>query len=111
MEFQNQISNSTRYDRYPEIFSKLKELTPAPSKILSFGCSSGEEVKTLRNLYFPDAEITGVDFCEDIVQANKLENKDAKVKYFTSKQFKKVNEEFDVIFCMSVLCLHFPPVR
>ena len=53
---------STAEDRYPYIFAFLQQAlgADAPVRILSFGCSTGEEVTTLRR-YFPNATIKGVD--------------------------------------------------
>lgn len=59
---------TTGVDRYPAIFGRLREaLQPHPAthgdvplRLLSFGCSTGEEVFTLRT-YFPTATITGID--------------------------------------------------
>lgn len=52
----------TLEDRYPALFDALAErLADLPSpRILSFGCSSGEEVRALRRR-LPQARITGVD--------------------------------------------------
>ena len=38
---QNQKSNCTIFNRYPEIFKEIKEIIPSPNNILSFGCSTG----------------------------------------------------------------------
>ena len=53
---------STSRDRYPEIFRQVRELVAdGPQvRILSFGCSTGEEVFSLRG-YFPLATIVGLD--------------------------------------------------
>ncbi len=60
--FQPYITTST--DRYPAVFNCLKQaLRPHPGhplRILSFGCSTGEEVFSLRR-HFPHAHITGID--------------------------------------------------
>lgn len=49
-------------DRYPEIFATLRHLIGegTPAEMLSYGCSTGEEVFTLRR-YFPKAIIGGID--------------------------------------------------
>jgi len=54
--------STTRADRYPVIFRFVRDaLGDAPSlRLLSFGCSSGEEVWTLRR-YFAAAFIKGID--------------------------------------------------
>lgn len=52
---------TTGPDRYPEEFGLVRiELTAPEPRILSFGCSSGEELLTLRE-YFPAARIKGID--------------------------------------------------
>lgn len=52
---------TTGRDRYPEEFAVVREtLTVSSPRILSFGCSSGEELLTLRT-YFPTASIHGID--------------------------------------------------
>ena len=51
---------TTEPDRYPDEFSVLAGLLPAAPRLLSFGCSSGEELLSLHR-YFPDAAIRGVD--------------------------------------------------
>ena len=53
---------TTSEDRYPQLFDALAERhsdLPAP-RILSFGCSTGEEVRALRQR-MPQARITGID--------------------------------------------------
>jgi hypothetical protein len=53
---QHQISHATKYDRYPKIFKEcLNYFSNKTPKILSFSCSDGREVKTLRDLYFPNS--------------------------------------------------------
>src|SRR5215469_3620108 len=48
-------------DRYPWLFKfAARELTAAELNILSFGCSRGDEVFTLRR-YFPRAALRGID--------------------------------------------------
>ena len=52
----------TKPDRHPAIFAFVRERlsTNAIPRLMSFGCSTGEEAFTLRR-YFPQAEIVGVD--------------------------------------------------
>lgn len=53
---------TTGLDRYPEEFGLVRDLladVPAP-RVLSFGCSSGEELLTLRQ-YLPTSRIHGID--------------------------------------------------
>jgi len=56
----HQTTPFTCEERYPELFDLVAELAPAARRILSFGCSSGEELISLR-LRFPMAEIVGAE--------------------------------------------------
>lgn len=49
-------------DRYPRIFGEMQRLIgrEAPVRLLSYGCSSGEEVVSLRH-YFPNAAVIGAE--------------------------------------------------
>ena len=53
---------TTSYDRFPEIFQLVREWIGdgAGVRVLSFGCSTGEEVFSLRR-YFSEATIVGID--------------------------------------------------
>ena len=57
-----QLSSVTRDNRYPHLFEFARnELGDhAGLRLLSFGCSTGEEVFTLRR-YFPQASLKGID--------------------------------------------------
>lgn len=101
MNIQNQISNWTKYDRTPDIFRGVAALVRAP-KILSFGCSTGEEVRTLRDRYFPDSVIHGIDVDAGIIERNRRNNADPLVEYFSD--LGEIDQDYDLIFCMSVLC-------
>lgn len=53
---------TTSPDRYPEVFSQVRRQVEdgAAVRILSFGCSTGEEIFSLRR-YFPEAYLAGLD--------------------------------------------------
>lgn len=58
-----EVHQTTAYtceDRYPELFDLAAELAPGAKRILSFGCSTGEELSALRRR-FPGAEIVGAE--------------------------------------------------
>ena len=102
--------NYTKMDRYPEIFSlvrahfeELGKATSSDLKILSFGCSTGEEAFSLRR-YFPNAEIVGVDISEWNLKQARKKNKDDKIRFlFSDDNTLEENGPFDAIFCMAVL--------
>ena len=52
--------NFTRADRYPWPFAFARDQLPANANILSFGCSTGEEIISLK-AYLPSAHIRGQD--------------------------------------------------
>jgi hypothetical protein len=98
------LYGKTWKDRHPIIFSKCKEIKKNPKNILSFGCSIGYECITLLN-YFPESTITGVDIDDNRLNQAKKVNFHKKINYLNYKQFKKKSFfNFDIIFCMSVLC-------
>lgn len=100
--------SKTAFDRHPRIFSFVAyhlAATPFP-KILSFGCSTGEEVFTLRQ-YFPEAEIVGIDINpRSIMVCNEKLKKsgDRKIRFELANSSDEEPEGYyDAIFCMSVL--------
>jgi len=109
---QHQLKASTRLDRYPELMSFVRDRighgNPAP-RILSFGCSTGEECLTLHQ-YFPAARIVGVDINTALLNHARRSCQhllDRKVSlYHSSKLDDEPDGAFDVIFCMSVLLRH-----
>jgi 2-polyprenyl-3-methyl-5-hydroxy-6-metoxy-1,4-benzoquinol methylase len=100
--------NDTRVDRYPRIFSFVQSHLGAASKarILSFGCSTGEEVSSLRE-YFPHAEIKGIDINPGNIAVCRQRLKRAGgtgVSFeIASSTGVEASAAYDVIFCMAVL--------
>jgi len=73
-----QPSGSTKEERYPKIYDSAATLKPKAKRVLSFGCSTGEEVFALAKR-FPNAEqLIGVDIdtnrIRDARKANKQNN-------------------------------------
>lgn len=98
----------TSFNRHPQIFSFISELLrdiPKP-RLLSFGCSTGEEVFTLRK-YFPEAEIVGIDINPRNIEVckKKLEKSaDAKIRFELANSTEAEPEDyFNAVFCLSVL--------
>ena len=100
----HQISNYTEYDRYPDLFSKCEELMKERKdlKILSYGCSTGEEVFTLRE-YFPDAFIVGVDINKRNIKKAISQNNDDNIVFSSNIENTLADEgPFDIIFTLAV---------
>lgn len=101
----HQTTSLTCMNRYPEIFkacrdyfNNKKELT-----LLSYGCSTGEEVLTLRQ-YFPQANIIGADINKHSLARCKKLMVDDKVTFIYSKKSELLKYgKYDAIFCMAVL--------
>lgn len=99
--------NYTKMDRYPEIFGQAREhfadRPGAELKLLSFGCSTGEEAFSLRT-YFPAAEIVGVDISEWNLKKAKQHSTDERIRFlFSDEQTLEKEGPFDAIFAMAVL--------
>lgn len=96
----HQVSKRTWTDRYPEIFTECQVLMQ-PKKILSFGCSTGEECASL-SLYFPDAEIHGADINEDAIA--EAQDKFPQFRFMHSYyENLAMHGPYDAIFAMNVL--------
>lgn len=100
--------NDTREDRYPRIFDFVQSLIGAtnPVRILSFGCSTGEEVFTLRRR-FPAATIRGLDINPGniaICRRRLKQRPDTKLDFtIANSTDNEPSASYDVIFCMAVL--------
>lgn len=100
--------NTTSVDRYPQIFHFVQNELGADSEvaILSFGCSTGDEVFSLRN-YFSRAVIKGIDINPgNIADCRKRLNcsPDAAISFaIASSTVSEPANSYDAIFCMAVL--------
>lgn len=100
----HQFSNFTQIDRYPDLFemARQKFVNIEHPKILSFGCSTGEEVATLSR-YIPHASIVGIDintWC--LKEANRrYASENRKFFHSLSSDFLSL-QDLDAIFCLAV---------
>ena len=98
----HQIPNKTSLDRYPEIFAAAVAAVPEARRILSFGCSTGEECVTLAS-YFPGALIVGTDINPlNLLKAMKHRNDRIRFVYAIDRILSGFGG-FDAVFCMAVL--------
>jgi SAM-dependent methyltransferase len=100
----HQISNYTEHDRYPDLFLACQNLMGERESItiLSFGCSTGEEVFTLRN-YFPNATIIGVDINKHNIKKAARHNRDTNIHFSHHvKESLSKYGPFDIIFALAV---------
>jgi SAM-dependent methyltransferase len=97
----------TSRDRYPEIFRQVYEWVGdgAETRILSFGCSTGEEVFSLRR-YFRLATIVGLDINPFNIAVCHFRLKrigDARLKFAVAGSTAgEASTSYDVIFAMAV---------
>jgi len=100
--------NDTRLDRYPVIFSFVQSQFSRdnPIEILSYGCSTGDEVISLRE-YFPRASIKEIDInAANIAACRKRLSAapDAGLVFETAASTEEeASSVYDAIFCMAVL--------
>jgi len=100
----HQQSTFTTSDRYPLLFKECADYLSSINNptILSFGCSTGEEVNSIGQ-YLPNATIMGVDINIWCLKqgCKKYKNQNFSFVRRFSKEFEEASD-FDAIFCMAV---------
>lgn len=100
----HQISTYTENNRYPLIFKACTHYLQKIEvpEIISFGCSTGEEVRTLDE-YMPAAIIYGIDINKWCIKQCIKQNISTTHFFYhrTSKEFERL-QNVDAIFCMAV---------
>ena len=98
----HQGPNTTALNRYPEIFTAAAAAAPNAQRILSFGCSTGEECVTLAS-YFTSAQIIGTDINPvNLLKARKHRSEQIRFVYASDGALNEFGG-FDAVFCMAVL--------
>ncbi len=106
-----QTETNTTFDRYPAVFSAASSRLPGARRLLSFGCSKGDEIFSLATQYFNQSTIVGVDRNQECLEEarNRITEFDIRentIKIELSDQhWLDTLPKFDCIFAMSVLCL------
>ncbi|MBS1519597.1 MAG: methyltransferase domain-containing protein [Bacteroidetes bacterium] len=99
-----QKSTYTVKNRSPLVFEECEKYLQAIlyPKLLSFGCSTGEEAFTLAE-YMPDAIIRGVDINKWCIKKCIRKNRSEKLHFYhrLSEEFN-TDSGFDAIFCIAV---------
>jgi 2-polyprenyl-3-methyl-5-hydroxy-6-metoxy-1,4-benzoquinol methylase len=100
--------NTTRPERYPAVFRFVRSTLADGSdvRILSFGCSTGDEVFSLRR-HFPQAFIKGIDVNPGNIAVCKRRARragDTRLAFETAGSTAgEPAATYDAIFCMAVL--------
>ncbi|MGA8743603.1 MAG: class I SAM-dependent methyltransferase [Terracidiphilus sp.] len=98
---------TTSVERYPSIFQHVRDLVGdgAGVRILSFGCSTGEEVFSLRR-YFSNATLAGIDinpFNIAICRFRRLKAREKRMSFAVAEStVEEANASYDAIFAMAV---------
>lgn len=98
---------TTSFDRHPAIFQHVRALVGdgAGVRILSFGCSTGEEVFSLRR-YLPHATLAGIDinpFNIAICRFRRLKTREKRMTFaVAASTAREANASYDAIFAMAV---------
>ena len=96
----HQTAPYTWLNRYPALFGLAAELKPDARRILSFGCSTGEELVSLRSR-FPDAEIVGAEInARSRAIARRRVAADPRTMVIAPES---IAGAFDLVFALSVL--------
>jgi SAM-dependent methyltransferase len=101
-----QPSGMTKEERYPKIYDSAASLKPKAKRVLSFGCSTGEEVFALAKR-FPNAErLVGVDLDINRIRDARKTNKQKNVYFYDTAAGLGT---FDVVTALNVFfCLEKP---
>jgi SAM-dependent methyltransferase len=100
-----QAGGRTSLDRYPHLFAALRDSLYGVTvpDILSYGCSTGEEIVSLRN-YIPHGRFAGIDINPTCIRKAKLRVADSGVRLWAAASIGETDAgEFDAIACLSVL--------
>ena len=95
------MQTRTAENRYPAIFDAIGSLLPDRCNILSFGCSTGEEILSLQKRR-PKANVFGCEVNTFCLQ--KLKERFGTKRVMTCRELQSKSIKFDCITALSVLC-------
>ena len=96
----HQVTEYTEPNRYPSLFDLAAALRPDANRILSFGCSTGDEIEAIRSR-FPAALLVGAEInprSRKIAQNRFVDDKNVAILPTYRRE-----QPFDIIFAMAVL--------
>ena len=103
---QAQIANHTAFDRITAELLTVRRLLPMSApKILSFGCSIGEEVATILTV-FPEARIFACDINPHAISAASRSVGHLATVFASDEESIARHGPYDVIVASAVLCSH-----
>jgi SAM-dependent methyltransferase len=100
-----QVTGHSKPNRYPALFSCLADQlrNHAAPRILSFGCSTGEEIESLRAV-LPKATLVGIDINRRSIAIARRRLNAPNVTLLVAGEIGMAgNPPFDAILCMAVL--------
>jgi SAM-dependent methyltransferase len=100
-----QAGGRTSLDRYPHLFAALRDSLDdvAMPDILSFGCSTGEEIVSLK-AYISRGRFAGIDINPSRIRRARRRIRDPRVRLWAAASIAETDGgEFDAITCLSVL--------
>jgi SAM-dependent methyltransferase len=109
-DYRHQVSNTTAYNRYPRVFRRAAETVarispPGGVRVLSYGCSTGEEAHCLATMYFKEATVIGLDVSPRVLDAARANYADPRIIYDLSTPANlAAHGPYHCITAMSVLC-------
>lgn len=96
----HQTSGHTEPERYPDLFDLAARKRPDAARVLSFGCSTGEELQAIRRR-FAGAEIVGAEINPRSRRiARERMKSDGRASVVAPQE---IAGRFDLIFAMAVL--------
>lgn len=102
---QHQLTSTTAMDRYPELFGTVQNLVEGNRpRVLSYGCSTGEECATLEARLNPHL-LVGADINTSNLKIAQQRFSSPRLLFVHSDpSVLALHAPFDVIFALSVLC-------
>lgn len=101
-----QPSGMTKEERYPKIYDAAVKLKPKAKRVLSFGCSTGEEIFALAKRFPKADQLVGVDIDNNRLRDARKTNKQKNIFFHDNLG---ALGQFDIVTALNVFfCLEKP---